>query len=790
MATPSTGTDSIGAYASSSVLVQASAYTNPDHLGGYRLPFALDSFLCAIENPIQQVIVEYVSGNHTEGTGYLRSVASYDDLPATYPSFTLYYQAPGDTEGTGVYIDGVLNYDAFTKYGRDPVYVLMSGDGLRWLRVRVCNDPKILQLASTSGTDYPEGSLEGYATLTIRRVYSNGLAMPDYSGAGGPGADVNNYSAIMLYNQSEARVQNVIAYVGNFGDVVSDAAQLGATGAGTVETSETIPSDVPATGWARIVTSGGTLREIVYYEERDDNVLTVPATGRARLGTSAAAGAADDVVYFVPGIRIWSEAPDADGMIQTIVDNTTAPAGASWSTAITQATGMSLGAMDPATNYGLWIHREIPEGAVVDANHISKIHIYFEMDGDAATNYTHTYYGHWRIRDTNNDYYLLFMGEGAMPSFTAGGVVAQSLTLPFNYVLPLPASQTQFWAVVRRLSDLDIGGLNTYPRKYLINADGTLESPAISAPTDIVVSRLPAGGLRLTAQYNRALDADPADTWQVYTKVGSAPTIGVDTPSETAMTGNGLGPVRRLETETQLAAQDTLYVIVRAKRSSDSATSTNTDVYSNTPNYAYAYVPHMMDMFHGTTAANVRYWHKQTGTGSVNLYGVNPGTVRWITDTNGAALMTTLGGTPEYVFRIVKRPHQSIVYSGGNSPLDLWEFHLNSAWYFENVAADFGASAYAGPIEALSETEIYLVSNGLRQIKVDGTNRKIQVKLISNAGAMQDMAAPIDWYYKSATVTYINIWNADMGRYDIVMYISDAGTLALHMGSSIIERIS
>ena len=91
------------------------------------------------------------------------------------------------------------------------------------------------------------------------------------------------------------------------------------SGSGTITTATASGfADWPSQGWARIKTSGGTLREIVYYTSRTATSLTVPSAGRARLGSSAAAGSATDTVDAVPGLRIGLEALGSEGTIQTV----------------------------------------------------------------------------------------------------------------------------------------------------------------------------------------------------------------------------------------------------------------------------------------------------------------------------------------------------------------------------------------------------------------------------------------------------------------------------------------
>ncbi len=93
----------------------------------------------------------------------------------------------------------------------------------------------------------------------------------------------------------------------------------------------------------------------------------MPAAGRERLGTSAAAGASDDTVDAVPGVRIGKEAPTAqpDGHFSTPADEDTVPAGVgAWSTGLSAATGLDIGNLAAGEIYAVWLHREAPAGLV------------------------------------------------------------------------------------------------------------------------------------------------------------------------------------------------------------------------------------------------------------------------------------------------------------------------------------------------------------------------------------------------------------------------------------------
>ena len=173
---------------------------------------------------------------------------------------------------------------------------------------------------------------------------------------------------MMMRNENASQINSVRFALNILGTPrVSAAGQLGASGAGTISISAGDFTDWPASGWCRIETAADAEREIVYYSSRTTTALTVPAAGRGLLGTSAAAGAADDNIYPVPGIRLAKEAPSADA-IQTIASETTAPTGVTWNSAIRLSDGLQIGNLASLAKYGLWVHRQIPAGAAAIAS--------------------------------------------------------------------------------------------------------------------------------------------------------------------------------------------------------------------------------------------------------------------------------------------------------------------------------------------------------------------------------------------------------------------------------------
>lgn len=311
-------------------------------LGNYRSSSEIGVLSATITSPIANVTVDYIAGANGTGTGTLTATGSD----------TLAWTPPGGTQGAAVTI---LNGE--TK--------IIEGSDLN----------KFVRVTRTSAT-----ALAGTASLAIVDVYNNAIGFDNVSSAEASAGD-NEYRAICFKNESTLTVSGLVAYIKTLGTQrTSDGGQLAASGAGTITTTGSF-ADWPASGWAHIKDSGGTLREIVYYTSRTTTVLTVPAAGRGRLGTSAAAGAASDTVDAVPGIRIGKEAPTGSataGNAQTIANESAAPSGVTWNTGITSATGVSIGNLLTGEIYFLWIHREIPAGATAAPSALQKINTAFD----------------------------------------------------------------------------------------------------------------------------------------------------------------------------------------------------------------------------------------------------------------------------------------------------------------------------------------------------------------------------------------------------------------------------
>jgi hypothetical protein len=205
----------------------------------------------------------------------------------------------------------------------------------------------------------------GSSTITLSPLYNKFFGFDNVAVADAA-AGLVNYRGSIIRNESAVSVTSIKRWIGELATsaITATGGGLGASGAGTITTSGTF-ADWPDTGWCHVFASGGTDKEIVYYTSRTDTVLTVPAAGRAQLGSTATAGTTGDTLHSVPGIAIAVEPGGAQAFgssIQTIANQTTAPAGVTWNTGILSSTGLNIGTLATNQQIGFWLKRAIPAG--------------------------------------------------------------------------------------------------------------------------------------------------------------------------------------------------------------------------------------------------------------------------------------------------------------------------------------------------------------------------------------------------------------------------------------------
>lgn len=300
-------------------------------LGNFRSSTEATSMGISITSAIANITVDYASGGNAVGAGSL-------DCTGTS---TIRWKDAGGSYGSEV---SITNGETkiLEASGRPGAYVRIS---------------------RTSATNLVTGT----ATVTLAQQLNNVFGFDDVTSAEATAGDTE-YRATIVKNVASGSVTSFKRWIGILGTQrISASAQLGASGSGTITISSGDFSDWPDTGYCHIRTSGGTTREIVYYTSRTSTSLTVPAAGRALLGTSAAAGQTTDLLDAVPGMAIGIDTVGAQASgssIQTISDENTAPTSVTFSVGLTAATGLNIGTLTAGQEVGIWVKRHVPAGAI------------------------------------------------------------------------------------------------------------------------------------------------------------------------------------------------------------------------------------------------------------------------------------------------------------------------------------------------------------------------------------------------------------------------------------------
>lgn len=191
-------------------------------------------------------------------------------------------------------------------------------------------------------------------------------------------------------------------------------------------------------------------------------------------------------------------------------------------------------------------------------------------DGTIRTVFATTYEDVFRVAETAKDVYELFVGVDQEPDFEASDQpVATSASLPMTFTPVLPSSgDAVLYVVVRKRSKHDLSSFNVFSKRVQFENSVEVLGP-LTDPTDLVVYDAATGYLRCVAGYSRADDESPADTWDLYVKIGSDPVPGVDSPVATQAMAF-LGDIATLHaTVGPYTPGTTAHVLAVARRTSD-----------------------------------------------------------------------------------------------------------------------------------------------------------------------------------------------------------------------------
>lgn len=305
---------------------------DPDlSLGNFRSSIEAISRGIYVNRPINNVKILYAGGQNPTGVGNLIVTDSND----------LAWQPPG-ASSPGLQVNWPSNVN------------------LTQIVEALGNSGQYLRINATAPFDF------GNCQVTLTDIY-NGIFGFDTCTPAEATAGSSNYRATILHNEGIGSIISLQRYIGQLGtQQVSNSGGLPASGSGTITTTGSF-ADWPKIGYCQVQNSGGTLKELVYYSSRTNTALTVPASGRSMLGTTNTAGNASDLVYAVPGVAIGidSAGVQASGSsIQTVANQTTAPAGITWNLGLTPATGLQFATIGVGQLVGVWFWRQVPAGVV------------------------------------------------------------------------------------------------------------------------------------------------------------------------------------------------------------------------------------------------------------------------------------------------------------------------------------------------------------------------------------------------------------------------------------------
>jgi hypothetical protein len=600
--------------------------------------------------------------------------------------------------------------------------------------------------------------LGGEINLDITHQFNNAIAGTDVTDAQRTAGE-DTYRGIMFNNDSGLTITDFKAWlkkIGNFIDLANSTTPTGmaASGATTINIDDNpvgFTATWPEQGWVEVRTSGGSLSEIAYFTSRTDTVLTIPAAGRGLLGTSATAGNVTDVIHSVPGIRIALRAPEADGTLLAVANETTAPTiDGSWNTGVDNTNGLTLASLATATAHGLWIHREIPVN-IVPESFSEHIGIDFSFVYNAVT-YTGSLEGKHRVINDAAALYQLYIGEDASPDFTAAPTTT-SATLPFTSALTPPGAGTKvFNHTVRYTNKYGLQSQNLYERSFELDTGGNEVTPAISAPEGVTLTNTDGGMVLVEANYKKVQDASPADSFNVYIRTdGTDPVPATDTPTAVAFTpGRFDSPVKILTQQFgPYPLNADFRVIVRAERTSDNtesdnSTATTTTISTSTPGL----------LSNNKTLFNSSFGHPAT-TQVVSTTTIHDVTTDTKTIMTNGKLCFYVGSA--LIWCIVYDSADLLTWSKIFVPND-------SGGYLLDGTANISRTGSTDVIEAVSATEIYVNVNEVSIMKIDLTAKSISV---GQFNATDTLATSVDTdnVSKRATEALFQVYDEGISNY-------------------------
>jgi hypothetical protein len=696
------------------------ARTKNDAIGIYRTGNGgTDGRRIAVQQPrisgiytgnLSGVLIECVSGNCGEGLGAITAVSQN----------SLAFAAPDENFGDAVTIESGESR------------ILHSESASKWIRVlRVSSNPLgemlMLEFNAVALRDCDDSFRESGGML---------------------------HHQFFLKNHSSADVSEIKIHLNPIAAAVATSvAQLPATGAGEIETSASLGS-WPSRGVARIVDSGGALREIIYYE-RDGNVLSVAEAHRALAGTAESAGDSTDTVQPIPPCVIGIEPIDANGFIQPNAVPENAPAGVEFVSPTTIATALDAGELRSGESIGLWVALIVPPDMVGGKHLAYDFNVAFNHDGDSFAERMRAI---WHVLDRRLQKINVYVGRNAFPDYTAAPFAVLTGTPPFSIPIDPPTIGVDRIAVMLRpVNDVGLESLSTLTSFIDINSDGEEVRPQITAPFNIIVEEIGGGRINIRALYDISNDSPIADRFRIYIRDdGTAPDPGTDTPIDLPMpTISGISMYAQMSYSPDVNYEfaSTVSVLVRTYSSAIDTESENTEAVGVVISQAApTHVPHASTHL-GTVAVM-----PEMESGSFER-------VDMIDETHDVRIVQTPGATE---FLRGSTAIWRVIWDSNDDPA----IYISPSWTLVNDTVG-GAGSSSG-IEVVDADTIYLCSGGTRVVKIDLASQTITApQFMFSVPAMLDAMQISGTVIALPTGTLFQTWDRLNARWRPAIVILD-----------------
>ena len=435
------------------------------------------------------------------------------------------------------------------------------------------------------------------------------------------------------------------------------------------------------------------------------------------------------------GFYVALETP-VGGLCEEMPDTTTAPA-------VTFAGSATLATLASGESRLLRFRRTVG-ATTVDVAVLASIEVEWTS---AAVAYTDMIEGYYRIGDPALAQYELYVGEDVLPAFGAAPAAAGSLPLS----VALAPGHRHYYAL-RLRNTYDLASFNTLCESKLIAVGGEEVVEMLSDPTVVSMTSTAGGEISIALRYDDLADAVSADTWRLYvTSDGSTPDPETDTPEDTAMRQTGLARPQ-VENTLRLGPYDygtTVKVIARVYSSDLEAESASETVHTVTVTTQVPVGAHRLGVSMG-------------GFRGAPMSSVNDGVVYYDGPTNSVGIKTLAG---------------EVVLFGAS---EVFRAELGALSQFRTALGfhtiDQGAAGAATPIEAVSDTEIYINVAGVRRAKIDLVLGRIE------ASGFVHTYEPIDYprvgpVNIDQTATYIMVRHGVTGRWTPAVKVDSDGIL-------------